>query len=443
MTPTSRNPKESPLFRSFFPNPRVFFPAAVIWVALAMVAWFTVGPALQSAISLGPWLGIKPTEAVPEPFFSSDKVWLYQYVLMTGYLFCIPWYFVGGNRRWFWWSVVGSVTIIEFVFFNVQINACLNDWYGSFYNLIQTAISAPNTVSLDAYLAQIATVVVVLVPAITAQVLNLFFDAHYVFRWRRAMNFYYMANWQHIREIEGASQRVQEDTQNFSSIVENLGLSLIDSVMTLLVFLPLLWGLSQQITELPWIGKVDGSLVWVALISAIFGTTLLAVVGIKLPGLQFQNQRVEAAYRKELVFGEEHAERAQPPTIRDLFRNVQRNYFRIYLHYTYFNVARYAYLQGSTFFPYLAMGPSVVTGAITFGIFQQVLQAFGQVSDSFRFLVNSWTTIINLISIHQRLRGFENQIPLATKIYANDYDDPRFLQSGTIPAAETPTVPQE
>lgn len=431
------------MFRSFFPNPKVFFPAAVLWVAFAMVAWFTIGPALQSAISLGPWLGIAPTEDAPSPFFSSDKVWLYQYVIMTGYLFCIPWYFVGGNRRWYWWSVVGSVTIIEFVFFNVQINAWLNDWYGSFYNLIQTAIGAPNTVSLDAYLAQIATVVVVLVPAITAQVLNLFFDAHYVFRWRRAMNFYYMANWQHIREVEGASQRVQEDTQNFSSIVENLGLSLIDSVMTLLVFLPLLWGLSQQITELPWIGPVDGSLVWVALISAIFGTTLLAVVGVKLPGLQFQNQRVEAAYRKELVFGEENAGRAQPPTIRDLFKNVQRNYFRIYLHYTYFNVARYAYLQGSTFFPYLAMGPSVVTGAITFGIFQQVLQAFGQVSDSFRFLVNSWTTIINLISIYQRLRGFENQIPLVTKVYANDYDDPRYLATGTAPPATTPVVVSE
>lgn len=431
------------MFRSFFPNPRLFFSAALAWAAFCLLLWFVAGPALQSAISLGPWLGIAPTEAEPNPFFSSDKVWLYQYVLMAGYLFCIPWYWIGGNRRWYWWSVVGSVTIVEFTFFNVQINAWLNDWYGSFYNLIQTAIGAPNTVTLDQYMAQIATVVIVLVPAITAQVLNLFFDAHYVFRWRRAMNFYYMANWQHIRKIEGASQRVQEDTQNFSNIVENLGLSLIDSVMTLLVFLPLLWGLSHQVKELPWIGPVDGGLVWLALISAIFGTTLLAVVGVRLPGLQFQNQRVEAAYRKELVFGEEDANRAQPPTIRDLFRNVQRNYFRIYLHYTYFNVARYAYLQGSTFFPYIAMGPSVVAGVITLGIFQQVLQAFSQVSDSFRFLVNSWTTIINLISIYQRLRGFESQIPLAGKVYANDYDDPRYLATG-VPSADTaPAVPQE
>ena len=170
---------------------------------------------------------------------------------------------------------------------------------------------------------------------------------------------------------------------------------------------------------------------------------LFAVAGIRLPGLNFANQRVEAAYRKELVYGEDDAGRAQPVTIRELFRNVQRNYFRIYFHYTYFNVFRYTYLQASIFFPYIAMGPSIVTGAITFGIFQQIMQAFGQVSDSFRFLMNSWTTIINLISIYQRLRGFERQIPPETKIFANDYDDPRYLATGIIPDAQTPVVVPE
>ena len=457
------------MFRAFFPNPKIFFLSALIWTAFCMLVWFPSIPSgigslsifgwfsipwpdwsnsvalneyLKPWLSLGPQLGIAPTEAIPEPFFSSDRVWLYQFVLMSGYLFCIPWYFLGDNKRWYWWSVVGSVTIIEFVYFNVQINAWLNDWYGGFYDLIQRALGAPNTVTIDEYFGQIATVAIVLIPAITAQVLNLFFDAHYVFRWRRAMNFYYMANWPHVRNIEGASQRIQEDTKDFSSILENLGLSLIDSVMTLIVFLPLLLGLSQNITELPFIGPVDGSLVWVALISAIFGTTLLAVVGIRLPGLQFANQRVEAAYRKELVIGEDDPTRAQPPTIRDLFRNVQRNYFRIYLHYTYFNVARYAYLQGAVFVPYVAMGPSIVAATITLGLFQQILQAFGQVSDSFRFLVNSWTTIINLISIFQRLRGFERQIPENIKVFANDYDDPRFLASGRPDVAAPPVVPE-
>ena len=431
------------MFRSFFPNPVNFFVSAIAWTAVVMTLWFTAGPVLQDYVSLGPWLAIQPTEAVPAPFFDADRVWLYQYVLMAGYLFCVPWYFLGDNRRWFWWSVVGSVTIIEIVYFNVQVDAWLNDWYGDFYDMIQTSLQQPNTYTFDEYVGKIWTVAAVLAVNILVLVVNAFFNAHYLFRWRRAMNFYYMANWQKVRTIEGAAQRVQEDTQNFSSIIESLGLNVVSSVMVLLVFIPILWGLSDHLPELPWVGKVPGSLVWLALLSATFGTALFAVAGIRLPGLNFANQRVEAAYRKELVYGEDDSGRAQPVTIRELFRNVQRNYFRIYYHYTYFNVFRYTFLQASIFFPYIALGPSIVTGAITFGIFQQIFQAFGQVSDSFRFLMNSWTTIINLISIYQRLRGFERQIPQDTKIFANDYDDPRYLATAIAPEQQTPEVVPE
>ncbi len=45
--------------------------------------------------------------------------------------------------------------------------------------------------------------------------------------------------------------------------------------------------------------------------------------------------------------------------------------------------------------------------------------------------MNSWTTIINLISIYQRLRGFERQIPKETLVFANDYDDPRYMATET------------
>jgi peptide/bleomycin uptake transporter len=95
--------------------------------------------------------------------------------------------------------------------------------------------------------------------------------------------------------------------------------SFMRSVMTLVAFLPILWLLSEKVTELPWIGRVDHSLVYVAVIFALFGTVVLAVVGIKLPGLEFNNQRVEAAYRKELVMGEDDEARAAPPKLKDLF----------------------------------------------------------------------------------------------------------------------------
>jgi peptide/bleomycin uptake transporter len=224
------------------------------------------------------------------------------------------------------------------------------------------------------------------------------------------MNDYYLVNWSKLRHIEGASQRVQEDTMRFADIVESLGVAFIRSVLTLVAFLPILWELSTHITELPWVGPINHSLVYIAIISAASGTVLLAIVGIKLPGLEFNNQKVEAAYRKELVLGEDSDQRAQPPTVTELFANVRKNYFTLYKHYLYFDIAKWSYLQFSVIVPYIAIGPSIVAGAVSLGVLQQIVRAFGKVEESFQFLVNSWSTIVKLISIYKRLRAFESQM---------------------------------
>jgi peptide/bleomycin uptake transporter len=192
--------------------------------------------------------------------------------------------------------------------------------------------------------------------------------------------------------------------------MEGLGVSFMRSVLTLIAFLPILWGLSGQVKELPWIGPVDQALVYVAILTALAGTVLLAAVGFKLPGLEFHNQRVEAAYRKELVLGEDHADRAGPPKVSELFSDVRRNYFRLYFHYMYFDVAKWSYLQFTVLVPYIALGPTIVAGALTLGAMQQIVRAFSRVENSFQYLVNSWSTIVELISVYKRLRAFEARI---------------------------------
>ncbi|MDP3896228.1 MAG: SbmA/BacA-like family transporter, partial [Mesorhizobium sp.] len=54
--------------------------------------------------------------------------------------------------------------------------------------------------------------------------------------------------------------------------------------------------------------------------------------------------------------------------------------------------------------------PTIAAGVITFGILQQILTAFSQVSSSFQYLVNAWPTIVELISVHKRLQAFEAAI---------------------------------
>ena len=207
-----------------------------------------------------------------------------------------------------------------------------------------------------------------------------------------------------------ASQRIQEDTMRFSGIMQGLGVAMVDSIMTLISFLPVLSALSVHIEQMPLVGSIPYPLVTLAIVWSIFGTFLLIFAGIKLPGLEFKNQRVEAAFRKELVYGEDNAKRAEPVSLVKLFDNVRRNYFKIYFHYAYFNLIRYLYLQADNIIVYIFIIPTIVSGRITLGIMNQILRAFGQVASSFQFLVNSWTTNIDLISIYKRLQAFEASI---------------------------------
>ncbi|MEL0615052.1 SbmA/BacA-like family transporter, partial [Marinomonas arenicola] len=74
----------------------------------------------------------------------------------------------------------------------------------------------------------------------------------------------------------------------------------------------------SYVTTFPFIVEVPQALVFVAILWAIIGKTLLAVAGIRLPGIEFKNQRVEAAYRKELVYVEDFEDRAEPAKLVEL-----------------------------------------------------------------------------------------------------------------------------
>ena len=349
----------------------------------------------------------------------------YLYYIVCTALFSAVWFKIA-NHPWQRWSILGSALILFSTYYSVQVSVAINNWRRPFFDLLQGALQSAipatdettaSTVSeetiasnTDALFDLIIVFAEIAMIAIFMYVLTRFFVRHYIFRWRTAMNDYYTAQWKEVRHVEGASQRIQEDTMRFAEIMEGLGVSIIDAVITLFAFLPVLWALSEYVSELPIIGNIPHPLFVAALVWAIFGTGLLALVGIKLPGLEFKNQRVEAAFRKELVYGEDDEMRAQPPTLIELFENVRKNYFRLYFNYMYFNVARMLYLQADNILVYILLIPTIAAGAITFGILQQILTAFGQVSNSFQYLVNSWTTIIELLSVYKRLISFEAAI---------------------------------
>jgi peptide/bleomycin uptake transporter len=388
------------MFVSFFPRPRPFFWSVLVWTALAMALWYGFAGQFFQAPA-------KPVGLAT--FVTPSALWFDAYFAICVAIFAAAW-MVLAPHPWAAWSILGSALILFTSYFQVQVSVAINSWYGPFYDMVQAALSKSRPVSVEEFYAELSTFIGIALVAVVVGVMTRFFVSHYIFRWRTAMNDFYVANWPRLRTIEGASQRVQEDTMRFATTTENLGVNLISAVLTLLAFLPVLMRLSANVTELPLIGSIPYPLVLAAVIWSVFGTGLLALIGIRLPAIEFFNQRVEAAYRKELVFGEDDPARADPPTLATLFAAIRKNYFRLYLNFMYFNIGRIVYLQTDVIFPYLLLAPTIIAGKITLGAMNQILNAFNQVRTSFQYLVNAWSTIVELISIYQRLRGFEARI---------------------------------
>jgi peptide/bleomycin uptake transporter len=311
------------------------------------------------------------------------------------------------SRRWLIWAYGGGLVLLFALFLQVELTVQLNEWYGGFYNILQKATEH----KVEEFWAEMVKFAKIAFPYVLIATLTAYFTRIYSFKWREAMTFSYVARWQLVeKEVEGASQRIQEDIYRFARIVESLGLQVIRAVMTLIAFLPILWGLSKGV-DLEMIRDVPGSLVWVALLVSLGGLLISWFVGIKLPGLEYNNQKVEAAFRKELVYAEDDkVNYGRTETITELFIGLKFNYNRLFLHYGYFDVWINFFEQLMVIVPYLIMGTGLFTGLITLGVLVQVSNAFSKVRESFSIFISNWTTITELRSIHKRLKEFQINI---------------------------------
>ena len=311
------------------------------------------------------------------------------------------------SRKWFFWAYGGGLVLLAALFVQVELTVRINEWYGGFYNILQKATEH----KVDELWAEMLKFAKIAFPYVLIATLTAYFTRIYAFKWREAMTFSYVAKWQTVeKEVEGASQRIQEDIYRFARIFESLGLQVIRAVMTLFAFLPILWTLSKGV-DIQYIKDIDGSLVWVALLVSLGGLLISWFVGIKLPGLEYNNQKVEAAFRKELVYAEDDKiNYGKTETIIELFVGLKFNYNRLFLHYGYFDIWVNFFEQLMVIVPYLIMGPGLFTGLITLGVLVQVSNAFSKVRESFSIFISNWTTITELRSIHKRLKEFELNI---------------------------------
>ena len=322
------------------------------------------------------------------------------------------------SRRYFWWAYLGGLVILVGLLLQVEMAVWFNQWEREFWNLIQKAVEQIARGEMDK-LQELApqfwhyglTLVFSLVlPSIALGSLFGYVTGLYMFTWRQAMTLDYINRWKKIGgKIEGASQRIQEDTGNFARNLEDLGIQFVRAVMTLVTFLPILWNLSSSV-NLGFMKNVPGSLVWIALSASLGGIIISWFVGIMLPRLEYNNQKKEAEFRKQLVYGEDNRLNLSVPELVQRFEEIKINYFRMIKHFLYFNVWMGVFGSCMYYVPLFLIGFGALTGVASLGVMKQALNIFAQVNSSFSLFVYNWTRVTYLRSIFIRLREFERYL---------------------------------
>ena len=329
------------------------------------------------------------------------------------------------------WLMGGLICLISW--YSVQLSVAINQWNKEIYDAIQqynepafwnlmfgwdwSTLGQFVTLTEDPLTENriVPSLLQYLVYYIPIAVYFTWQTQRFLFRWRQSNTEYYLNRWEKCKaKIEGASQRIQEDLSKFGRTLEGLFINALKSSLTLLVFIPILWQLSEGLPV--WQGKfIPGFLVWIALAMSLGGTLISVLVAWRLPQLEFNNQVVEARFRKQLVLGEDSMKQRLVKDLFPMFDSVRRNYYRLFNHYMGLSVWQTAFgiLIGNV--ALVAIAPSYFAQLVTLGVFFQVLNAFGRVESSMTFFVDSWSVIVDFISVVKRLRQFNKCLDEAEK----------------------------
>jgi putative ATP-binding cassette transporter len=237
---------------------------------------------------------------------------------------------------------------------------------------------------------------------------------HFLQEWMQDQAYYRMQLLD--RGTDNPDQRISEDLNIFVDYTSSLALGLLSSVVTLISFVIILWGLSGSL-EL-WGFNIPGYLVWCALAYAIVGTVLTHVIGRKLIGLGFNKQRVEADFRFSLVRLRENSEgvalyrgeQEELGGLRQRFAAVIANWWQLMRKRKQLNWFTSFYAQLAIIFPYIVVSPRFFSGAIPLGAIFQTASAFGQVQGALSWFINVYVDFSTWKATVDRLVGFRASI---------------------------------
>ncbi len=336
-------------------------------------------------------------------------------------------FFLRAQDRWPGRILLAAVIAIELSL--VGLNVLFNEWNAKFYNALQTR-------DWSAFVYQLSYFCVIAAAFILLAVYQLYLNQWLQIRWRRWLTSTYLDHWltgaNHYRmqllgdAADNPDQRIADDIRQFIELTLNIGLQLLNSCVTLVSFMAILWALSAA-APLRMFGvtyNIPGYLLWAALLYAVIGTALTHLVGRPLIALNFQQQRYEADFRFNLVRVRENSEqialldgeRAEADRLLVRFASVVGNWYAIMTRQKKLTFLTASYTQASVVFPFIMVSPAYFAGAVQLGGLMQTANAFGQVQNALSVFVNIYRSLAEWRAVVERLSGFDQSIAAARAV---------------------------
>ncbi len=332
--------------------------------------------------------------------------------------------------KWAGRGLLAAVITIELAL--VGNDVLLNQWRNRFYNALQEK-------DWDSFVRELIVFCVLAASVTVLSIYQLYLNQWLQIRWRRWMTSNYLGDWLHDAnhyrmQLQGDAadnpdQRISDDIKMFVSQTLSIGVGLLSSIVTLASFVVILWGLSAA-APLHVLGRdlsFPGYLVWGALVYAIFGTALTQWIGSPLVRLDFDQQRLEADFRFNLMRVRENSEqiallkgdRAEREQLSTRFAGVVSNWYGIMSRTKRLTAFTQSYSQAAVVFPIILAAPAYFASKIQLGTVMQIMEAFGKVQDALSFFISVYRTLAEWRAVVARLDGFERSIADAAKLAEN------------------------
>ncbi|HEV2628348.1 MAG TPA: ABC transporter ATP-binding protein/permease [Pseudolabrys sp.] len=335
--------------------------------------------------------------------------------------------YFSSEDRWAGRILFAAVVAIELSI--VGLTVLYNSWNNAFYNALQER-------NWNVFVYQLGYFCVIAAAFVALAVYQLYLNQWLQIRWRRWLTRVYLGDWLehsvHYRmQLQGDAadnpdQRISEDIRSFIELTLTIGLQVLNSTVTLISFMVILWSLSQAAPLSLFGVNIPGYLLWAAFVYAVFGTALTHLIGRPLVALNFQQQRYEADFRFNLVRVRENSEQiallegdeAERERLLMRFGNVVANWYALMTRQKKLTFFTASYSQAAVVFPFIMVSPAYFANKLQLGGLMQTANAFGQVQSALSVFVSLYRSLAEWSAVIERLSGFEQSVASARRLAA-------------------------